>query len=102
MRAAIDGLMFDTEKATEIGGWHSPHLPTDFAYHEETLYRTTAGRWFLHGEGGASSPYGRQVEANTFGSGSRIVPLTDGEAREWAETHLDADTVSEWFTLEEA
>ncbi len=102
MRTAIDGLIYDTATATEIGGWHSPHLPDDFARYEETLYRTAAGRWFLHGEGGASSPYGRQVEANTFGGGARIIPLDDEAAQKWAEDRLDVDTVSEWFTLEEA
>ena len=63
---------------------------------EETLYRKKTGEFFLRGSGGARTICSERIERGSRGS-SRIVPLTEAEAREWAESYADADTYIEIF-----
>lgn len=101
MKAIIDGKRYDTETATVIAEWSNGYLYSDFAYCAETLYRTKKGTWFLNGEGGAHSRYGRSVGDRICG-GSRIVPLSDAEAREWLESHRETAAIDAHFPVEEA
>ena len=84
MKAIINGKRYNTETATEVWSNSSSYPVNDFKYYEETLYKTTAGNWFLQGEGGALSQYAVPV-GNSTGGGSRIIPLTAVEAQEWLE-----------------
>jgi len=93
MKQIIDGRLYDTDAATKVGEWFNHHLPGDFRRVDEALYRTERGAWFLHGEGGPLSPYAVPVGNNGHGAGEAITPLTDEQARQWAERHLDADEV---------
>ena len=63
---------------------------------EETLYRKKTGEFFLRGSGGARTIYSEPMERGSRGS-SRIVPLTEAEAREWLEAYADADKYIEIF-----
>jgi hypothetical protein len=38
------------------------------------------------------------LDNNARGGGSKIIPLTQAQALEWAETYLDADDVEEHFS----
>jgi len=90
MKKIINGKVYNTETAQEVGSW-SNHLGyRDFSHCDETLYRKKTGEYFLHGEGGPKSPYAEHT-VNGWGSGDAIRPLTFDEAREWAEEHLDGD-----------
>ena len=91
MRKIIDGRTYNTETAKELGNWYNTPDESDFTRCEETLYRTTKGAYFLHGEGGPMSPYARSIGQNSWTGSAEIVPLTEAEAREWAEQHLDAE-----------
>lgn len=102
MKSVINGLRYDTTTAELIGEASSSAYSTDFRYWEEELYRTRRGRWFLAGKGGPSSHYAVSVGNNGWGGGQRITPLTEAEAQAWAERHLDADTVAQHFSTEEA
>lgn len=97
MKKIINGKRYDTEKATELGtASHSNR--SDFRWYEETLYQTPRGKaFFLSGEGGAMTQWSRPVDGNARMGGSGIIPLTSEQALEWAERHLDADTVDEFF-----
>lgn len=57
----------------------------------EELCRTASGEYFLIGSGGACTPYGINIAGIGFSCGSRIVPLTVDEAKEWVKAHFDAD-----------
>ncbi len=96
MKKVIDGALYNTASAKMIGNWDNGLYPNDFAYCEETLYRTKSGKYFLHGEGGGNSKYG-EWHGNSGGPGEQIRPYTPQEAREWAEEHLDADEYSAEF-----
>ena len=96
MRKYIAGSRYDTDTARKLAYWSNGLTERDFAFCCETLYRTQAGKFFLHGEGHGNSKYG-EWHGNTGGWGEKIIPLLEQEAREWAEENLDADEVDEIF-----
>ena len=96
MKKVIDGRLYSTETAKRIAIWENGLNADDFGYCSEDLYLTKSGAYFLHGEGGANSRYG-EWHGNTGGWGEQIVPLTLGEAMEWAEEKLDGEKYSEIF-----
>ena len=51
----------------------------------------------MYGEGGPLSKYCKQVGLNSWSDGWNIIPMTENEARSWAEKHLDADDYIEIF-----
>lgn len=84
MTKVINGARYDTDRAHRLARWERD--TNDSADHmTETLYRTKAGKFFIHGEGGPNTRYA----SRSGGSGEKIVPLTDSDAREWAEIRLD-------------
>ena len=100
MYKIINGAKYNTQTAKELGSyWHS--TPSDFNFFAETLYRTKAGKYFLHGEGGAMSKYAEYSGANSWGSGEKIIPMTPEEAQQWAAEHLDADEYDAIFGRED-
>lgn len=92
MNKKIAGSVYNTETAKEIG-FKAARVPqSDFSYWEETLYRTKAGKYFLHGEGGPMTRYA-DVRGQESGWGEQIIPLSPESAQKWAEEHLDAHQV---------
>lgn len=53
-------------------------------------------RDFLYGEGGALTGYARNVCGGSTG-GSRIIPMTEESAKEWAMEHLECDEYEALF-----
>ena len=89
MKKYINGKVYDTGTAREIGG-ASHYGKGDYKWYEETLYRKKTGEYFLCGEGHAASPYRERV-GDMWGPGSAIKPLTFDEAREWVEANMSGD-----------
>lgn len=50
-----DGIRYDTSKAVAVAEWSNQYDTGNFKWARETLYRTTNGRYFLHGKGGPLS-----------------------------------------------
>lgn len=96
MKKVIDGHMYNTDTAKELGFFNNGNDYSNLYYFEETLFRTKSGLYFLYGEGGAGSRY-CEVNGDEYSYGSRIIPLDESEARKWAERHLDGDTYEEIF-----
>lgn len=97
MKRIINGKLYNTRTATELGSYWN-HLPSnDFRHLEETLYRSPKGALFLAGSGGPMTEYAEGDGNTTWGS-SRIIPLTIEEAFEWAEAHL---TTEELLAIDE-
>ena len=99
MKAIINGVRYDTEKATLIGETEggSPYV-TDFSHWSAGLYVTPrAKRYFLAGEGGPMTTFRRTVGQNEWTGGSKIIPMSREEALEWAEAHLPTATVEAHF-----
>ena len=104
MRKVIDGKLYNTETAKQVGGDSYFHFG-EFQYWCEELFRTDQGNWFLYGEGGEKFSYARTVEQNASNGGNDITPVTKKEALAWLEVHNpDADALEEYFAdlVEEA
>ncbi|MDE6675529.1 MAG: hypothetical protein K2K19_12100, partial [Acetatifactor sp.] len=59
MKQIINGKMYDTETAQEIGCGCNGMSCDDLWFVEETLYRKKNGEFFLDGRGGPLSRYSR-------------------------------------------
>ena len=107
MRKIIDGIRYDTEKAVLIGETNNIGRGADswgdFGAWAAGLYKTPrAGRYFLGGSGGAQTIFGRSVGNNSWSGGEDIIPLSEADARVWAEQNLPVETVEQFFDLEDA
>ena len=103
MKKVINGALYNTETARLIGTYSNGGTWRDFSHFEENLYRTKAGKYFLHGEGGPMTKYAKSVGNNEWSGGEHIEPLTPAAAREWAEEHLTAEEyIKEFGEPEEA
>jgi len=96
MKQVIEGLRYDTETAQEIGNYSNNLGDRDFHNINESLYITKNGRFFLAGEGGPLTKYA-QAAGNMTSGGERIIALSQGEALDWCEQHLDADEYEKYF-----
>jgi len=103
MKQVIDGKLYNTETAIEIGSYWNGLSTRDFRRVSEELYRTKSGNYFLAGTGGPLTPYAESNGESTWGS-SRIIPLSKEEAFEWAQQYLSTDEVLKEFPdmIEEA
>lgn len=98
MKRIINGKVYDTDTARDMGG-DSYGNYRDFSHWSETLYQKRTGEFFLHGEGGPMSRYAETVGQNGWSGGEKIIPLSPAKAREWAEEHLSADEYEAAFGL---
>lgn len=96
MKKIINGKMYNTETATELGTYEHGYV-SSFSWYQENLYRKKTGEYYLYGEGHANSKYGTPDGTGGYGSGDGFTPLTESEARIWAEKYLDADEYCEIF-----
>ena len=94
----INGKRYDPSTAESVASAHSVGLAyNDFGWWEESLYKKRTGEFFLHGSGGARTRYARSAGQNAWTGGEDVIPLTDAEARDWAEKHCDADEYESIF-----
>lgn len=98
MRKVINGKLYDTEKAVEVGEW-SRGYTNELDFTIETLYRKRTGEYFVHGEGGAMSRYAEPCGQNRWQGGEAITPMSYDAARSWAERHLDMNEYEREFGL---
>lgn len=103
MKKIIDKVLYNTETAEQIAFYSSNYNPGDFEYFEERLYQTKKGNWFLHGEGGPSSPY-TETFGNSRSGSQEIVPMDEDEVIEWLERRQLIDVLETHFghAIEEA
>jgi hypothetical protein len=102
MKKVINGLLYNTQTAESISENDNGLDRGFFNYCCETIYKTKKGRYFLHGDGGATSKYG--IQSNGFRrEGEDIILLTEKEVKEYLENWNDIDKYEELFgILEEA
>ena len=100
MKKVINGKRYNTESAQYCGSREYGYQG-DLDYVYEALYQKRTGEFFLYGEGGARSKYAEETSINSWSGGESIIPLSDDEAKEWAEKYLDGDDYEKIFTIEE-
>lgn len=91
MKKIIGGKVYDTDKATRVGGAYADCMPSDLSYWAEELYIKRTGEYFVHGYGGPMTRFARSCGQNEWAGGETIQPLAYDAARAWAEKNLDAD-----------
>lgn len=89
MKKVVQGVLCDTDTAKMLGEYEHD-CKSSFHWYVERLYRTKSGKYFLHGEGHAASPYAKKVAQSEWAPGEAIKLLPPEAARQWAEDHLDA------------
>lgn len=96
MKKIIDNKLYNTETATNLGGWSNGLPQSDFSYAAETLYRKKTGEFFLYGKGGPQTRYCSRC-GDSWGYGEAIIPMKFEKAQKWAEEKLDADEYEKIF-----
>lgn len=89
MKKVISGVLCDTDTAKMLGEYEHD-CKSSFHWYVERLHRTKSGKYFIHGEGHAASPYARKGAQSEWAPGEAIKLLPPEAARQWAEDHLDA------------
>ena len=103
MKAIIEGKRYDTlAPRTVLVCRLGNDLPSnDFSAWDAGLYRTQSGRWFLAGWGGPMTQFGHgSMSHGGRSGGSRIIPLTREEAREYLEEDGEAVEALETYAAE--
>lgn len=91
MKKIINGKLYDTDTAKQVGSNYYGEGPRDFRHYSETLYRKRTGEYFLYGEGGPMSRYAESIGQNQWSGSEKIIPMDYKAATEWAEKNMDAD-----------
>ena len=97
MQKIINGRMYNTNTATEIGWRENTANRGDYSYYREYLYRKKTGEFFLYGYGNAASKYCQSDAVGMREPGKKIVPMSEDEAKTWVERYCDVDTYIELF-----
>lgn len=85
MRKMIKGKVYDTIPATRLAEYWNGKPYNDLGYVVEELYQKRSGEYFLYGEGGPATIYGRTVAEGIRSGTWQIKPLTETEAKAWVE-----------------
>lgn len=96
MKKVINGRLYDTDTAICLG-CDGTCDRRDLFYVCEALFQKKNKEFFLYGEGGPASKYAVDTGSNSWSGGETILPLTEAEARKWAELHLTGDDYIEIF-----
>lgn len=101
MRSIIQGTRYDTTTADLIGEYHTydgeAHRGSLDAW-EAGLYRTRRSRrYFLAGHGGPMTRFAKPDFGDSVRGGSRIIPMTEADARDWARQYLSDDKYNAEF-----
>ena len=101
MKKVVGRKLYDTDTAEILFTWCNYHMPNDYHYCEEVLYRTKKGAYFIAGKGGPASKY---AVLNGREAGDGIEPLTGEEALQWLESHEGEGVIERYFRdmIEEA
>lgn len=92
----INRKKYDTDSATLLGYADYGNIG-DFDYWEEKLYRKPSGEYFKYGTGGPNSKYRVHIGQRSWSGSEVITPLTEEEAKDWAEEYLSGEKYIELF-----
>ena len=101
MRKIINGRLYDTDIARNIGSWSNNLGAGDFNSCTEILYQKKTGEYFLYGCGGAMTIYSSADGSGGVTGGSAIIPFSEKQAKNRAEAHLSAEDYMDLFDATE-
>lgn len=103
VKQVIQGLIYDTDTAEDTGvKFYFGEGRGETRFEVTKLYRTRHGRWSVAGEGGPRSRWGQTVGNNHTRGGEGIQPLSEVEAKAFAEAHGGAEDYERLFDAPEA
>ena len=95
MKKIINGKMYNTETAKLL--CEACGRRGSASWWKEQLYRKKTGEYFLFGEGGPGSRWAVPLDINSWNEGEDVIPMTEEEARAWAEKNADVEEYCEIF-----
>jgi hypothetical protein len=102
MNRIIESKCYNIKEATLIWHYDKRFLKEkgDISWTVIDLYRTTSGRYFIHGSGGPGSDYAnRELISSTWGDGfilkdgEEIISMSPHEVIAWGEENLPCDVL---------
>lgn len=96
MQKIIKGRKYDTDTAQKVCSYDNGLPESDFDALCEQLYIKRTGEFFLYGYGGARTAYA-EADGNMWTSGERIVPLSENDAKAFAEEHASPEVYERYF-----
>lgn len=96
MKKIIKGKMYDTTTAKMVGENYSSLPSNDFNFFNEELYLKKNNEYFLFLEGGPLSKYG-EIRDGARCWAKKIMPVTEAEAKKWAEINLTCEEYIDIF-----
>ncbi len=101
MKKIINGKLFDTETANVVCEIFE-NAVNDFRHIDCALYCTPRSKqFFLAGSGGPMTIFSRRDGSGITG-GEGLVPISEDNARRYAEKYASVETIKKFFTVEEA
>lgn len=102
MKKIIQGFRWDTDKADKVCDIQEGYAG-DFRRIDAGLYRTKrAKKFFLAGAGGPMTVFAKSVDQNSWTGSEGIIPISDDDARMYAEKYADTDTIEKFFAVQDA
>lgn len=103
MKKIINGFRYDTDTAERVCSVFTGTGHSDFTCIDADLYRTKRSKtFFLAGWGGAMTVFSRTCGDGSCCGQSTIVPISQEDARKFAEKHGTAEVVERFFKIQEA
>ena len=102
MIKSINGKSYNTESAKQIGYWTNGGDVAQEEQVTEVLYRKRSGEYFLYGEGGPATRYGKYSRSTGWQNGVKIIPMSKNAAVAWAKTHLSEEVYDSAFSMSDA
>ena len=99
MIKSINGKSYNTESAKQIGYWTNGGEVSPEDQVTEALYRKRSGEYFLYGEGGPTTRYGKYSRRKGWQPGAKIIPLMKDKAMAWAKEHLSEELYNAAFSM---
>jgi hypothetical protein len=98
MKKIINGVRYDSDKATLVGEYATNLGRNDFRDWEAALYVSPKSRrFFLVGEGGPMTRFAKPVGSNGMTGSEDLIPMDRDEALAWAEQFLDTEAIEQHF-----
>ena len=96
MKQVIGGKLYNTDTAKSLG-IYAAECFYGCEWSTEELYLKKNGEFFLHVKGHLLLKYIGSFEPCSVFDGAVIIPVSESEARRWAEKHLSGDDYIDIF-----
>ena len=96
MKKIIKGKKYNTDTAKLMGTYTNGRSYSDLEFMMRELYKKRTGEFFLYNTGGPMSVMA-VYDGNSISGSEDIIPVTEEEAKEWAEKWLSADKYENIF-----